>query len=177
MNITWTCARCGQVYSVDPARAGRKLGCRACGFVGVLPVKSDVSEQPPVRPHPQKRTRRPRRFATLRALVLEPSAVQGLSVLLLLLSAIDLFVTYGLLRASSRYYESNPVANWFFQRWNIAGMALFKFGMMGCVIAVSEIVERRRPGYGKFALAVGCAATVFAIWQGAKLLWGQPLAV
>lgn len=67
---------------------------------------------------------------------------------LILLSLADLLVTYFLLRRGPAFYESNPVAQWFFVRWNIAGMAVFKLSAMGLVVVIGEIVERQRPGWG-----------------------------
>ena len=73
---------------------------------------------------------------------------------LIALSAADVLVTYILLRRGPAFYESNPVAHWFFLRWNIAGMAVFKFSAMGLVIVIGEIVERHRPGWGRVLLLI-----------------------
>ncbi len=61
------------------------------------------------------------------------------------------------------------MAQWFFARWNMAGMALFKFGVMGGVIALGEIIERKRPGWGRFVLGVGCVAAAYAVITGLRL--------
>ena len=98
--------------------------------------------------------------------------MQGLSLCLVALSAADLFVTFSLLRTSHVFYESNPVAQWFFARWNMAGMTLFKFAVVGFVIALGEIIERRRPGWGRFVLLVGCAAAAAVVWHGLRLYQG-----
>ena len=58
------------------------------------------------------------------------------------------------------------------QRWNIAGMVVFKFASIGTAIAIGEFVERRRPGWGKFVLLVGCAAAAAAFWHGLRLYLG-----
>ena len=98
--------------------------------------------------------------------------------MLLSLSLTDLFVTFTLLRTSPRFYESNPVALWIFQRWNIAGMTIFKLSAIALAIALSELVERRRPGWGKFVLLVGCAATAAVIWHGLRLYLGfEPMPI
>jgi hypothetical protein len=65
------------------------------------------------------------------------------------------------------------VALWVFQRWNIAGMTIFKFGAIALAIALGELVERRRPGWGKAVLLVGCAATAAVIWHGLRLYLGS----
>ena len=92
---------------------------------------------------------------------------------LIALSAADVLVTYLLLRRGPAFYESNPVAQWFFLRWNIAGMAVFKFSAMGLVVIIGEIVERHRPGWGRALLLVSCLATAVVVWHGLRLLFGH----
>ena len=81
-------------------------------------------------------------------------------------------MTYLLLRTSPRFYESNPVALWVFRRWNIAGMAVFKFSVIGLAIAIGEYVERRRPGWGQAVLLIGCVAAGIVFWHGLRLFLG-----
>src|SRR5262245_13994873 len=76
-------------------------------------------------------------------------------LVLILLSAGDLFLTYALLW-QGRIYEANPVARWVFERWNIAGMTIFKFGVIAFVVILAEAIERRRPGVGRSILILGC---------------------
>ena len=92
---------------------------------------------------------------------------------LITLSAADLLITYALLRRGPAFYESNPVAQWFFTRWNIAGMALFKFSAIGLVVIIGEIVERHRPAWGRSLLLVSCLATAVVIFHGLRLLVGH----
>jgi len=92
---------------------------------------------------------------------------------LIALSATDLLVTYALLRRGPSFYESNPVAQWFFVRWNMAGVTLFKFSAMSLVIVIGEYVERRRPGWGRGLLVVSCLVTAVVVWHGLRLLLGH----
>jgi hypothetical protein len=101
----------------------------------------------------------------------EPSVIELESLALIALSAADVFVTYVLLRQGPSFYESNPVAHWFFVRWNIAGMAVFKFSLMGFVIVIGEVVERRRAGWGRGLLLISCLATLAVVLYGLRLLW------
>jgi hypothetical protein len=96
--------------------------------------------------------------------------LQGVSVCLIGLSIADLLVTHRLLRSGGLFYESNPVANWVFTRWNIAGMTAFKFAVIGGVIALGEIIERRRPGWGRAVLMIGCVAAGAVVFHGLRLL-------
>jgi hypothetical protein len=84
-------------------------------------------------------------------------------------------MTYALLRAGRGVYEANPVARWFFARWNMAGMVGFKFAIIAGVIALAELIERRRPGRGKFVLAVGCLGAIYAVAVGLRLYLGLGL--
>lgn len=119
---------------------------------------------------------RPHERSTWRAAALaaarEHARLRPWILALLGLSLLDLLITHALLRRSPSFYESNPVASWVFQRWNVAGMTLFKFAVIGAVIAVAELVERLRPGRGRLVLAVGILATSAAIAQGLRLLTG-----
>jgi hypothetical protein len=101
-----------------------------------------------------------------------PSRVQTLAVLLVACGLADLLMTYLLLQASPRYYEVNPVANWFFTQWNMFGMTIYKFALVGFVIALCEIIERARHGWGQWVLAAGCLATVAVFARGLHVYLG-----
>jgi hypothetical protein len=105
----------------------------------------------------------------VRPWALETSRVSGIGSLLVVLSAADLFMTFTLLQTSTRFVEGNPVAQWFLARWNIMGLVFFKFSMIGGVILASEIIERHRPGWGRFVLLVGCIGAAYACFQGLRL--------
>jgi len=108
----------------------------------------------------------------LRDYAVESSFLEQEILLLVALSAADLLVTYALLRQGPSFYESNPFAQWVFQRWNIAGMTLFKFGVIAGVIVIGEVAERRRPGLGRILMAVSCIATAAVVAYGLRLLLG-----
>ncbi|QEH33085.1 hypothetical protein OJF2_15820 [Aquisphaera giovannonii] len=191
MTIAFACASCGRRYQVPRRWIGRRVRCKACGQVQPAPARATrEGESGTLERHPENtgappslpvevpapvastpragpRPRRRRRPATL-----EECRVQRPAVALLLLSGCDLFMTFALLRRSPAYFESNPVAMWFFARWNMAGMALFKFGAVGVAIAACELVERKRPGLGKLILILGCVAAAYAFVQGYRLILG-----
>jgi hypothetical protein len=107
----------------------------------------------------------------LRSYTHETSRLQWWILLLLALSIADLVMTYYLLSFSPNFYESNPIANWFFHHWNIAGMTFFKFATVALVIIIAEFVERKRAGYGKFVLLVGCLATAYVVYYSVRLYY------
>jgi Domain of unknown function (DUF5658) len=192
MKIRFWCARCGQVYCTQRGLVGRRARCRVCGLVQRVPEPPAAPPEPsdyalaavPPPPRPARTADRPkltpipkrkrRQYCAGRLLDFaeEASHLQGLSILLILLSMADLLMTFLLLQTSPRFYESNPVAQWIFQRWNIGGMAIFKFVNIGTAIVLGEYIERRRPGWGKSVLLVGCAAAAAVFWHGLRLYMG-----
>lgn len=115
--------------------------------------------------HKHKRKRAPVRLP-----LGEASRLEAETTLLVLVSAGDLFTTYALLWHGTRFYEANPVAQWFFQRWNIAGMTGYKFGMVAVIVVLSEVIERHRPGWGKAIVILGALAALVAMIHGLRLL-------
>jgi Domain of unknown function (DUF5658) len=97
------------------------------------------------------------------------SLMPGESLLLVVLSAADLFMTYVLLWRG-QFYEANPIALWFFNRWNVAGLTSFKFGMVALIVTLSETIERHRPGVGRAILLFGSVAAVLVTVHGFRLL-------
>ncbi len=199
MSLAFRCSRCGKAFSVTATLAGRKVRCLDCGMVQPVPVtvgtssesvrtlESDgypLAEVPATAMSPvpdSKRAggasmaRKPcegRWRRLVREYGAESSFLEQEILLLVALSAADLLVTYYLLRQGPSFYESNPFAQWVFHRWNIAGMTLFKFGVIGGVIVIGEVAERRRPGLGRGLMAVSCVATAAVVAYGLRLLLG-----
>jgi hypothetical protein len=187
MPITFRCATCGRTVEVPSGLLGRPGRCRGCGHVqrivgpettpaepSVYEVEAPVVEPPKVETEShRRRSRGPDLRALFRASAAEPSRVQGLAACLVALSAADLFMTFTLLRASPAFFEANPVARWFFARWNMVGMVAFKFSIIAGVIALAELIERRRPGRGKFVLIIGCIGAAYAVIVGLRLFLGH----
>jgi hypothetical protein len=96
--------------------------------------------------------------------------VGPISIVLIVLSIGDLLVTYTLLRRGGGAFEANPIARWFFDRWNMAGMTGFKFGMVAFVVLLGETIERHRPGLGRAILGFGCLGAAAVMIQGLRLL-------
>ena len=109
----------------------------------------------------------------VRSIVTGKALLSNECVLLITLSACDLFITYLLLWRGSQFYEANPLAQWFFVRWNIAGMTAFKFGLVGIIVVLCEVIERHRPRVGRAIVILGCVAALFVSIYGLKLLIGH----
>ena len=93
------------------------------------------------------------------------------------MSVLDLLMTYVLLRQGFHFYESNPLARWFFVRWNMAGMVAFKFLLISLAIVFCEIVERRRPGLGRKVLGFGTVAASAVVAYSLLLFYRHVLPV
>lgn len=119
-------------------------------------------------PGPSRR-RRTRAGGLFRAIAVEGLALPRECAWLVLLSVADLITTYALMRHGVGAYEANPIANWWFARWNIAGLAAFKFAAIGCVVTIAEYAERRRAHRGRVVLWVGIAATAAVFLKGLSL--------
>lgn len=71
------------------------------------------------------------------------------SSLFILVSALDFFMTYLLLIYSgggggTEFYESNPVARFFYERWDVYGLVGFKFGAVATVAVFAQIIATER---------------------------------
>jgi Domain of unknown function (DUF5658) len=166
------CSRCGLVQRIPEAAAAHTV---EPGFYQLEPMAVTPGGSPPREPvqrlpvAQRAPTSRLGWLEHIRPWVFETSQVQGIGAWLVILSAADLLMTFTLLRRSDAFFESNPIAQWFYQQWNITGMVFFKFSMIGGVILLSEIIERKRPGWGRFVLLVGCVGAAFAVYQGGRL--------
>jgi len=183
--ISFSCPGCGVDVAVGPDWAGKRGRCWRCGAVLIVPESASEyalteSPKPPAAPK-QPQLAPPERGPTawrvawggVHASARDRSALEGEAVALILLSVADLMVTYHLLKTGPHFYESNPVAQFVFARWNIAGMAVFKFSIVGFVVVAGEIVERHRPGLGRFVVLVGCLASLAVVAYGLRLAFGD----
>jgi len=64
--------------------------------------------------------------------------------LYLLVSALDLFMTYLLLR-TGKAVEANPIARFFLHGWGIRGMIYFKFALAAFVCLLVQGIALKKP--------------------------------
>ncbi|MEX2287719.1 MAG: DUF5658 family protein [Planctomycetaceae bacterium] len=92
--------------------------------------------------------------------------------LFILVSAIDVFMTYILLRhehpaGEQFFYESNPFADYFFSGWGVRGMVYFKFAMVAVVTLTCQLIARERLAIARwlllFATAVSCCVVLYSL--------------
>ncbi|GAB5444099.1 MAG: hypothetical protein Fues2KO_44480 [Fuerstiella sp.] len=94
----------------------------------------------------------------------------------ILVGALDVFMTYLILRfsaegrTSNTMIEGNPIARWVLQQWGLRGMVLFKFVMIAAVAVIAEVVGRRRPSVGRVLLIGGTLVVGGVVIYSLRLL-------
>jgi hypothetical protein len=73
-----------------------------------------------------------------------------------ILSALDLLLTFALLRADAGAYESNPVAAACLEQHGWSGLALYKVGAVAAFTGAVLLLIRRRPKVGAVMVTLGC---------------------
>ncbi len=69
-----------------------------------------------------------------------------------LVSSLDFFMTYIMLRSNPKFVEANVVARFFLYGWGVKGLIYFKLGMVALVCVISQIVAHKRPRVAKWLL-------------------------
>lgn len=90
-------------------------------------------------------TKRPRnvRNQERRSLLGSQLPLETETVWFLFVSALDVFMTYLLIRHPN-YTEANPIAAFFINHWGIKGMVYFKFFMVAFVCVITQIIAHTR---------------------------------
>ena len=88
------------------------------------------------------------------------------TVWFLLVSALDVFMTYLLIRQPG-YTEANPIAKYFINHWGIKGMVYFKFGMVAFICVITQIIARTREEIARkvlqFATVVVTGVVIYSL--------------
>ncbi len=79
--------------------------------------------------------------------------LQNQTTLFILINTLDIFMTYILMQFGAN--EANPIANYFFQKYNIKGMIFFKLMIVAAVCVIAQIVATKSIGKGKNLLTLG----------------------
>jgi type II secretory pathway component PulF len=95
------------------------------------------------------------------------------------LAALDIILTYLILHpvlfprgadmTESRGMETNALADWIIERWDVPGMVAFKFLLVVLVVVLCEIIGRRKEETGRriaeWAVAITAIPVVIALIQ------------
>jgi uncharacterized membrane protein len=79
--------------------------------------------------------------------------LQSQTTWFILANCLDVFLTYVLIRAGA--IESNPIANYFLQRWGFAAMIYFKMFVVAFVCVIAQIVAWKNLQKAKWLMALG----------------------
>src|SRR5262245_50918526 len=92
--------------------------------------------------------------------------------LFLILSALDLFLTWRLLREGAGcVYEINPIANALLTSFGMTGLVLYKLGMVVNTLGLCAIISLYRPAASRFVLTFACfVLTGVVVYSG--YIWG-----
>jgi hypothetical protein len=102
--------------------------------------------------------------------------LQRESALFLLVSVLDVMMTYLMLSdvpepdGRAMFYESNPVARWFFEGWGLTGIVAFKFTMVAVVEVIAQIIALRRLQLGRRLLEFGTLVVALVVLYSMYLL-------
>lgn len=107
-------------------------------------------------------------------LVTMPIQLQRQSLVFIVVNFLDIFMTWRLLMIASqggaRYYESNPLAKFIIDHWGINGMIYFKFGMVGFIILLTQVIATKKLELAKWVLNLGTGIVVFVVFYSLWLL-------
>lgn len=95
------------------------------------------------------------------------------------LAALDVMLTYLILHpvlfardlgmTESRGAETNALADWIIERWDVPGMVIFKFVLVVVVVVLCEIIGRRKEETGRriaeWAVAITAIPVIIALLQ------------
>ncbi len=97
------------------------------------------------------------------------------TALFILANALDLFMTYILLRhqwtqeehGGTHFYESNPLAAAFFNTWDVSGLVLYKFVLVAVVAVVVQVIALSKPTTARrvlnFATATASGVVMYSV--------------
>ena len=113
----------------------------------------------------------PPKPVTLRE-ILGTAAVQQETLLFVLVSALDVFMTYILLcqGEGGLFMESNPVARFFIAEWGPKGMVYFKFAMVAFVSVLAQIIARHKPRVARWLLLGATGVVSLVVVYSLRLL-------
>jgi Domain of unknown function (DUF5658) len=90
-----------------------------------------------------------------------PLPLQRESSLFLIVSVLDVLMTCMLLgdltgiTGQTIFYESNPVARYFFENWHLRGIVYFKFGMVAIVEVIAHLIALKNVATARRLLEFG----------------------
>ena len=88
------------------------------------------------------------------------------TTLFIVVSVFDIVMTHRLIR-TGRFHESNPVAKFFYDHWDMQGMVAFKMAMVAFVVVVTQLIAhshlRRAAWVLKLAICVVSVVVIYSL--------------
>lgn len=75
------------------------------------------------------------------------------TMLFIVVNCLDIFLTHKLLQAGA--VEANPIANYFFGRWDFNGMIAFKLAIVAVVCVIAQVIALKRFKTAQALLIIG----------------------
>ena len=94
--------------------------------------------------------------------------LQDETTLFILFSALDIFMTYILMRFGG--IETNPIARFFYARWAFGGMIFFKMGMIAFITVLAQVIALRSLNSARRVLQFGTIVVAMVVVYSAFLL-------
>ena len=90
-------------------------------------------------------------------------------------SVFDILMTHRLIR-TGRFHESNPVAKFFYDHWDMRGMVGFKMAMVAFVVVLTQLIAHRHLQRAAWVLRLAiCVVSVVVIYSLLLLLRSRGL--
>lgn len=105
-----------------------------------------------------------------------PLPLQRESSLFLIVSVLDVLMTCMLLEdltgvtGRTIFYESNPVARYFFEGWGLGGIVYFKFAMVALIEVIAHLIAIKNVPVGRRLLDFGTLAVSVVVIYSMYLL-------
>ena len=97
------------------------------------------------------------------------------TTLFVVVSVLDILMTHRLIR-TGRFRESNPLAKFFYDHWDMNGMVYFKMTMVAVVVLLTQLIARRSPRRSQLVLRLAiCVVSVVVIYSLLLLLRSRGL--
>ncbi len=97
------------------------------------------------------------------------------TTLFIVVSVLDILMTHRLIR-TGRFHESNPVAKFFYDHWDMNGMVYFKMTMVAVVVVLTQLIAHRHLQRAAWVLRLAiCVVSVVVIYSLLLLLRSRGL--
>ena len=95
------------------------------------------------------------------------------TVMFILVNVLDFATTYYMLmhrdQGGGSFYESNPVAQYFLNRWGVKGLLQFKMAVVAFVCVIAQIVATKKEASARFLLVMGTIVVSIVVVYSLKL--------